>query len=78
MLMHNMNNVISGGFFSAMFSGADWVRQGWLLVALWCTVAIVVVIVAGPGHLFRKHGKQEEGAAEPRVTTPNLDKPTPV
>jgi uncharacterized protein len=65
MLMHNMNNVISGGFFSAMFSEADWVRQGWLLVALWCAVAIVVVIVAGPGHLSRKHGKQEEGPQSP-------------
>ena len=59
MLMHNMYNV-SGGFFSAMFSGADWVRLGWLLVVLWCAVALMVVIVAGPAHLSRKHGKQEE------------------
>ena len=28
MLFHTMNNVISGGFFHAMFSGADWVRMG--------------------------------------------------
>ena len=28
MLMHNIHNVISGYYFSAMFSGADWVRQG--------------------------------------------------
>ena len=71
MLMHNMFN-ISGGFFSAMFSGADWVRQGWLLVALWCAVAVIVVIVYGPEHLSRKYNKQTltppEGASQsPRV-----------
>jgi len=41
--------------------------------------AIVVVIVAGPKHLSRKHRKQaEEGAAEPGVATPpGVVKPTP-
>jgi uncharacterized protein len=58
MLFHTMNNVISGGFFHAMFSGADWVRQGWLLVALWCAVALIAVVVDGPAHLSRKHNKQ--------------------
>jgi membrane protease YdiL (CAAX protease family) len=58
MLFHTMNNVISGGFFHAMFSGAEWVRQGWLLVALWCAVALIVVIVNGPEHLSRKYSKQ--------------------
>src|ERR671921_2492072 len=48
MLFHTMNNVISGGFFHAMFSGADWVRMGWLLVALWFAVAVIVVVVNGP------------------------------
>ena len=28
MLMHTMNNVIGGGFFTPMFSGADRTRQG--------------------------------------------------
>jgi CAAX protease family protein len=60
MLMHAMNNTISGSFFSPMFSGADSLRQGWLLAAAWCLVAIVVVIVAGPAHLSRNHRKQEE------------------
>ena len=60
MLMHAMNNTVSGSFFSPMFSGADSVRQSWLLAAVWCAVAIVVVIVAGPKHLSRKHPKQEE------------------
>ena len=70
MLFHTMNNVISGGFFHAMFSGADWVRQGWLLVALWCVVAVILVIVTGPRHLSRKHEKQEEPpGSEPAAST---------
>jgi membrane protease YdiL (CAAX protease family) len=60
MLMHAMNNTVSGNFFSPMFSGADSVRQSWMLAVVWCVVAIVVVMVAGPKHLSRKHPKQEE------------------
>jgi membrane protease YdiL (CAAX protease family) len=60
MLMHATNNTISGSFFSPMFSGADSVRQGWLLAVVWCVAAIVVVIWAGPVNLSRKHRKQEE------------------
>jgi membrane protease YdiL (CAAX protease family) len=41
MLFHTMNNVIWGYYFHAMFSGTDWVRMGWLWVALWCAVALV-------------------------------------
>jgi membrane protease YdiL (CAAX protease family) len=68
MLMHAMNNTISGSFISPMFSGADSVRQAWLFAALWCAVAIVVVIVYGPEHLSRKHRKQEE-PVQPEVST---------
>jgi membrane protease YdiL (CAAX protease family) len=60
MLMHATNNTISGSFFSQMFSGADSVRQSWMLAVVWCVVAIVVVFVAGPAHLSREHEKQEE------------------
>jgi membrane protease YdiL (CAAX protease family) len=77
MLMHAMNNTISGNYFSPMFSGADSVSQGWLLAVVWCVVAIVVVIVAGPAHLSRKHRKQVERASEPRVDTPAEVRPTP-
>ena len=70
MLMHNMHNVIAGGYFSAMFSGADWVRQGWLLVALWCAVAAIVVVVNGPEHLSRKYTRQT-------LTPPEASAPTP-
>jgi hypothetical protein len=68
MLMHAMNNTISGSFFSPMFSGVDSVRQAWLFAALWCAVAIVVVVVYGPQHLSRKHRKQEE-SVQPEVST---------
>jgi uncharacterized protein len=78
MLMHAINNTISGSFFSPMFSGADSVRQSWMLAVVWCVVAIVVIIVAGPKHLSRKHNKQEEeGAARPGVATPGIVKPSP-
>src|SRR5215217_7705918 len=75
MLMHATNNTISGQLFGTMFSGADSVRQSWLVAALWCTVAIVVVVVAGPAHLSRKHKKQEEreeGAEAPGAATPTV------
>jgi membrane protease YdiL (CAAX protease family) len=60
MMMHAMNNTISGGFFSPMYSGADSVRQSWLLAAVWCASAAVVVLWAGPAHLSRQRRKQEE------------------
>ena len=67
MLFHTMNNVIWGYFFHAMFSGADWVRMGWLWVALWCAVSLIVVTVNGPEHLSRRYRKQtlsEDGPPE--------------
>jgi uncharacterized protein len=77
MMMHATNNAVSGSFVSPMFSGADSVRQGWLLAAVWCAVAIVVVIWAGPAHLSRRHKKQEEGAEKPGMTTtPLTPRPT--
>jgi uncharacterized protein len=41
--------------------------------------AMVVVVVAGPKHLSRKHSKQEleEQAAKPGVAAPGVAKPTP-
>jgi membrane protease YdiL (CAAX protease family) len=54
MLSHNMNNTISGAFVGQMFAGADSVRQSWLYAALWCLVALAVVVVAGPARLCRR------------------------
>jgi membrane protease YdiL (CAAX protease family) len=77
MLMHAMNNTISGSFISPMFSVADSARQAWLFAALWCAVAMVVVMWAGPKHLSRKHRKQEERAPEPTVDALEEARPTP-
>jgi membrane protease YdiL (CAAX protease family) len=68
MLMHAMNNAVSGSFFFPMFSGADSVRQGWLLAAVWCAAAVVVVFWAGSVHLSRQRRKQEE----PPTSTPSV------
>lgn len=67
MLMHAANNAISGSFFSPMFSGADSVRQSWLLALVWSVVAILVIAIAGPMHLSRRHRKQEEPLPESEV-----------
>jgi membrane protease YdiL (CAAX protease family) len=72
MLFHATNNTISGSFFSPMFSGADSVRQSWLLALLWCAVAIVVVVIAGPAHLSRKHHKQEDPVPEVSTAPPRV------
>jgi membrane protease YdiL (CAAX protease family) len=68
MLFHNMNNSFSSGFVGQMFSGADSVNQAWLRLALWCVVAIVVVVVYGSHDLSREHRKQEE-PAQPEAPT---------
>jgi predicted exporter len=69
MLMHAVNNTISGSFVSPMFSGVDSVRQAWLYAALWCAVALVVVVVARPEHLSRQHRQQEDLVnSGPKVT----------
>ena len=60
MVMHAANNTVSGSFFSPMFSGGDSIRQSWLLALVWTVVAILVIVIAGPQHLSRKHHKQEE------------------
>jgi uncharacterized protein len=60
MVMHAMNNTISGSFFSPMFSGGDSLRQSWLLAFVWTVMAILVIVITGPTHLSRKYRKQEE------------------
>lgn len=72
MLFHTMINVIGGGFFVAMFSGTDWVRMGWLQVALWCAVAAIVVVVNGAEHLSREHNKQTPTPAEGATPAPRV------
>ncbi|HET6759782.1 MAG TPA: type II CAAX endopeptidase family protein [Propionibacteriaceae bacterium] len=62
MLLHAANNAVSGSFFSPMFSGADSVRQSWLLALVWAVAAGLVIAIAGPRHFSRKYHKQEEPA----------------
>jgi hypothetical protein len=78
MLMHAVNNTISGSFVSPMFSGVDSVRQAWLYAALWFATAIVVVVVARPEHLSRQHRKQEElEDSKPKAKEPPIPLPQP-
>jgi membrane protease YdiL (CAAX protease family) len=47
MLMHAVNNVVSGEYVSPMFSGYDGDLLGWVRASLWCIVAVVLVAVVG-------------------------------
>ncbi len=42
MVMHAMNNAVSGEYVSLMFTGADSTRQSWLLVLVWGIAALAV------------------------------------
>ena len=54
MLFHTMNNVIWGYFFHAMFSGADWVRMGWLWVARVGRRPAAQAMADAPSRSFRR------------------------
>ncbi len=43
MVVHAMNNTISGEYFSQMFDGSDSTRQSWMLVVTWGIAAALVV-----------------------------------
>ncbi len=45
MIIHSMNNAVSGGFFSPMFTGVHAVQQSWMRVLVWGVVAAVVLII---------------------------------
>jgi len=42
MVMHAMNNAVSGEYISPMFTSADSTRQSWLLVLVWGVAAVAV------------------------------------
>jgi uncharacterized protein len=60
MFIHAVNNAVSGSFFSPMFSGADSIRQSWLLALVWGVVAVLVIVISGPTNLSRKYQRQQE------------------
>jgi uncharacterized protein len=72
MLMHAANNAVSGSFFSPMFSGADSIRESWLIALVWVVVAVLVIAIAGPRNLSRKYQRQQEPVpdAEPESVGP--------
>ena len=51
MVLHAMNNTISGEYFSQMFEGSDSTRQSWMLVVTW---GIAAALVVRYGRGFRK------------------------
>ena len=67
MLLHASQGAMAG-FLIPMFSGACNVRPFRLLAGLYVAVAIVVIIMAGPENLSRRHRKQEE-ATDPASST---------
>lgn len=48
LLLHLMNNTFSGEFVGSFFSGADSARYSWVIAALWCALALGVLLVSGP------------------------------
>ncbi|MEZ4710103.1 MAG: type II CAAX endopeptidase family protein [Caldilineaceae bacterium] len=45
MIIHSMNNAVSGEFFSPMFSGVYAVQQAWMRTLVWSVVAVIVLVV---------------------------------
>lgn len=53
MLLHLLNNIVSGAFVGQWFTGTDWVSLAWLQAGLWSLLALGLLLLAGP-HLGRK------------------------
>ena len=64
MLAHAANNAVSGSYFSPMFSGADAVRQAWLVALVWGVVAVALLVAGGPRDLSRTQPRQVEPAGD--------------
>lgn len=61
MLLHLVNNIISGVFIGQWFTGADWVQQAWLLAGLWSLLALGLLLLVGL-QLGRKPAAQAESS----------------
>ena len=62
MVMHAVNNAVSGEFVSPLFSGSDAELLGWIRALLWCVVALVTLALAGRG--FRAGPEEEAHVAQ--------------
>lgn len=45
MLLHLLNNTVSGEFVQQWFTSTDWVRQSWLLATLWTLLGLAVLLL---------------------------------
>ena len=60
MLAHAANNTVWSTLTSKVVAEPDFFRQAVLQAVVWCVTAVIVVLVAGPANLSRRHAKQEE------------------
>jgi membrane protease YdiL (CAAX protease family) len=68
MLAHAANNAVSGSYFSPMFSGADAVRESWLLALVWGVGALAVIVAGVEPDLYRTQAP--DVAAEGEIVAP--------
>ena len=60
MLAHASNNTVWSTLTSKVVAEPDFGRQAVLQAVMWCATAVIVVLLAGPTDLSRRHTKQEE------------------
>jgi membrane protease YdiL (CAAX protease family) len=64
MIIHSMNNAVSGEFFSPMFTGGYAVQQAWMRTLVWGVVAVIVLVANWRWWTAR----EERNAASQRVS----------
>ena len=57
MLAHAVNNTVWSTLTSKVVAEPDFGRQAVLQAVVWCVTAVIVVLVAGPANLSRRHVK---------------------
>ena len=74
MLAHADNNTVWSTLTSKVVAEPDLAQQAVLQAAVWCVTAMILVLLAGPADLSRRHTKQEE----PRTLRTGGEKDVPV
>lgn len=62
MMIHSMNNAVSGEFFSPMFTGVYSVQQAWMRTLVWSVVAAIVFVAN-----WRWWTERDERMAQPKA-----------